>query len=144
MNTNSKIVSREWKLFKDSWVTTNQRESIVSLEDMEDFKHFDDFIFQQKWDHPDWISKFKTVLTFKNMQSERIRFSLKLGIIFVNYSPFQVTFKNLGKKKPVSFLLESVMEKLLECFVISNRNIKIVNGNRNRDIAQYTSDDDEP
>ena len=136
------MVSLEWEIFKETWVTAENKESIVSLEDFKDFKHFDDFISQQKWTDDDWISKFTTVLTFKNMHSERIRFSMKRGIIFFNYSPFHVMFKNYGKKKPVSFLLETVMEKLLECF--ANRNIKIVNGNRNRDMAQYIFEDDEP
>ena len=119
----------EWDLFKKTWVDNKKRASIICKEDREDFYNFDNFICSEIWATDEWSSQINTIITFRD-KIGRIKVFAETKIIRICYSPFKImsqkTYnKGNNKKTGVVFLLQDVIDKLIECLLKSNPNIKI-------------------
>ena len=138
----SMTLKEEWNLFKRTWITTTRRKTILSKDDEEDFNHFDSFISSEIWNNKEWISSVKTILLFRNGYG-KVKIFAKSGVVRVYYSPFRVTFKNFRWKKSVSFLIEPIIVKLVDCFIKSKPDIEKVEFNRQtEDIYRKYRDND--
>ena len=132
----------EWDLFKRTWVFHPQRPSIICSEDREDFCNFDNFIASEVWKNEAWISQVSTVVCFKDKIGPVKVFAEK-KLIRICYSPFKVKFEAHMYKKPVTFLLQPVIDKLVDCLVKSNPDIKIHISTRNNDeFSEFLDVDD--
>ena len=115
----------EWNLFKKTWVYNDHRKNIICKEDREAFDNFDNFISSKIWENDAWMSQITNIIIFKDTIRPIKTFAGK-KIICICYSPFTIkSQKNGGKKTPVTFLLQDIIDKLIECLAKSNPKIKI-------------------
>ena len=122
----------EWQLFKDTWVNNNQQNDIICKEDQEDFWNFDNFIRSEVWKTEEWCLQISTVLLFKD-KIGAIKVFAGMKTIRICYSPFRIMLHGYNYPKPVTFLLQHVVDKLVECLVRSNPDIKIHNCTKNNE-----------
>lgn len=131
----------EWDLFKKTWVYNEKRSNIICKEDQEDFYNFDNFICSEIWKTDAWSSQISTIITFKD-DIGRIKVFAERKIIRICYSPFKIKSQKYGgKKTSVVFLLQDVVDKLIECLVKSNPDIRIQHCTRyNDEYNKYMED----
>ena len=146
-------LEEEWDLFKKTWVNNEDenRSNIICKEEEENFYHFDNFICSKLWETDAWSSQIATIVTFKD-RIGRIKIFAEKKIIRICYSPFRIKSQKYGGggsggggkktiKTPVTFLLQNVMDKLIECLVKSNSDIKINHCTRyNEEYNKYMED----
>ena len=127
-------MEEEWNLFKKTWVNNENenRSNIICKEDIEDFYHFENFICSKIWETDAWSSQIAKIITFKD-KIGRIKVFAEKKIIRICYSPFKIKSQKYGgdggkktTKTSVVFLLQDVIDKLIECLVKNNPDIEIL------------------
>ena len=117
----------DWDTFKKSWRHT------IDPSD-EDFQHFDQIITGKIWFNHDRI---KNIIYSKIGKRGRVYFNDKTANMFIYDSPFGLKLNNFLPRVSPAFLLQNIIDNLIQIMVSVNPKIKIVIVNRRDEFLEW-------